>query len=67
MIVKVGTDTFNSLDIPIMITLSQKEKELIANMGSQTKLCSFPENYDRGEIAKFMQGDTDHEHNKLLN
>ena len=43
MIVKIGNKFTNSKDEPIMIILSEDEKELISNMGKQKKFVCFPE------------------------
>jgi hypothetical protein len=61
MLVKVGKKFFDSHDIPIMIILTDEEKELIANMTpSASKFCSYPDNgYTPEEIKEFMRGDSD--------
>lgn len=56
MQVKIGDKIFYSTEQPIMIILNSKEKELISNMGDQTKFCSFPRNFSEEEIKDFMNG-----------
>jgi hypothetical protein len=58
MKVKVGGIIFDSETQPIMIVLSPKDKENIANMLPEcTKYCSYPDDgfeYDEETIKKFM-------------
>ena len=54
MQVKVNGIYYDSTNTPIMIILNDTEKEHIANMGEQTKYCSFPDDYDVEKIRKFM-------------
>ena len=57
MLVKVGKNFFDSHDIPVMVILTDEEKELIANMAPQAgKFCSYPDNgYTPEEIKEFMK------------
>ncbi len=55
MIVKIKDKLFDSENEPIMIILNDQEKELISNMGTQTKFCVFPENYNTKDVEKFMK------------
>lgn len=57
MKVKVGTQVFDSDKEPILLVLDSEEKELISNMGDQTKFCSFPEKCRIDEINDFIKED----------
>lgn len=57
MIVKIRNVFYDSEDEPIMLILNSEEKELITDMGEQTKFCEFPENYNCAEVIKFMKGE----------
>lgn len=55
MKVKIGNIVYNAKDEPIMIVLSDKDKENITNMDPKlTKYCAFPEGIDDDVIEKFM-------------
>jgi hypothetical protein len=55
MKVKISATIIDSNDEPIMLILSDDEKELIGNMGSQSKFCSFPEGSKEKDIMTFME------------
>lgn len=57
MKVKIGGIIYSSEDEPIMIILSEKQKELIANMGDCLKFCSYPDDdkYTIEMIKEFME------------
>lgn len=50
-----GCHRLDSGQHAIMLTLSDREKELISSMGGQRHICFYPEGSDRGEIRIFMQ------------
>lgn len=55
MKIKVGKDWYDSKDIPIMIVLSDRDKENIASMPKDAyKYASFPENMSISDIKKWM-------------
>lgn len=56
MKVKIGTKIYDSEKEPIMIVLSDVDKENITNMLPEcTKFCSYPEGIESSEIKKFMK------------
>lgn len=55
LIVKIGDKLYSSKVEPIMLVLSNEEKELIREMGIQRRFCSFPEGSDMNEVIKFME------------
>jgi len=60
MKVKIGNTIYDSEEEPIMVILSQKDKENIKNMAPYcTKYCSYPIPTDREYIEKFMLGSTE--------
>ena len=55
MKVKVGDKVYDGNDEPVMVILSDEDKENIKNMpADNTKYCSCPEDSDQGEIEKWM-------------
>lgn len=55
MRVKVGDTIYNAKDEPVMVILSEMDKQNIANMLPEaTKYCGYPEGTDRGFIAEWM-------------
>ena len=54
MKVKIGNKVYNTEDEPIMIVLSDKDKENISNMGELTKYCGYPKDMDENIIVQFM-------------
>lgn len=55
MEVKIENTIYNSEDIPIVITLSDSDKNNIKNMREDNyKYCSYPDHYDPEEIRKWM-------------
>jgi len=55
MKVKVGDKVYDSNDTPIMVILSDEDKDNISNMAPEgTKYCSFPDHIDTEWIAKWM-------------
>jgi hypothetical protein len=56
MKVKIGEKIYDSNEEPILIFLSEEDKENIKNMIPEaTKYCSFPDTYDLGKIKEFMK------------
>jgi hypothetical protein len=56
MKVKIGDQVFDSNEQPILLVLSDQDKENIANMDPEVhKFCSFPEDSDESEIREFMK------------
>jgi len=57
MKIKIQNTIYDSNDEPIMIILSNEDKENIQNMHPEaTKYCSYPEyGYSTEQIAAFMQ------------
>lgn len=63
MKVKVGNRIYDGEKEPVMVILSEEEKKLIANMGSQKKFCVYPETEDLikddyAKIKAWMKADT---------
>lgn len=56
MIVKIGNKCYDSNQEPIMVILSNDDKELIGSMAPDAfKYCSYPEcGYTEDEICEFM-------------
>lgn len=55
MKVKIGNTIYDSSKEPIMLILSDKDKENIKNMYPKaTRYCSFPDSMDRKAIEKYM-------------
>lgn len=54
MLIKIGNAVYDSENEPIMATLTSEEKRLIAEMGMQNHICSYPTGYTTAEIEKFM-------------
>lgn len=60
MKVKVGNKIYDGENEPVMVILSDKDKENIKRMPSdKTKYCSFPEKSDIGKIEEWMKEPTD--------
>jgi len=57
MKVKIGSTIHDSNDEPIMVILSEEEKELVRDMGGQMRLCCYPDKCDVSSIVKFMNED----------
>lgn len=56
MKVKIGDKVYDSLKQPIMLILSNEEKDLIRNMPeSLRKFCSYPEGLTKEIIRDFMR------------
>lgn len=56
MKVKIGEKIYDSNEEPILIVLSDDDKENINNMIPEaTKYCSFPDIYDLVKIKEFMK------------
>lgn len=56
MKVKVGNNIYDSNDTPIMLILTDEDKENIRNMARMsTKFCSYPEEMGDKEIQEFME------------
>ena len=54
MKVKIDNQIFDSNIQPIMIILNDEEKQLIFNMGCQTRFCSYPPGMGEEQIKYFM-------------
>lgn len=56
MKVKIGNTIYDSRKEPIMLVLSDQDKENISNMDLNAhKFCSFPNSWDEKEIENFMK------------
>lgn len=56
MKVKIGDKIYDSRKEPIMLILSDRDKEDILNMNLDAhKFCSFPSSWDEKEIEEFMK------------
>jgi hypothetical protein len=56
MKVKIGNTIYDSNEEPIMLILSESDKENITNMTTEAvKFCSFPDKYDFDYIKEFMK------------
>jgi len=56
MKVKINSKIYDSDKQPIMLTLSDAEKELIANMAAEAhKFCVYPANSKAEKIKQFME------------
>jgi len=56
MKVKIGKTIYDSEETPIMVILSQEDKDNILNMHPEMfKYCSFPEDEDVITIQSFMR------------
>jgi len=59
MKVKIGNRIYSSADQPIMVILTEKDKENIANMLPEaTMYCGYPEGMPAEEIERFMVDDS---------
>jgi len=55
MIVKIDSTYYNSTEQPILLILSESEKEHITNMSNDNKkYCSFPDESNIDRIKEFM-------------
>jgi len=62
MKVKVGNKIYDGEKEPVMVILTEKDKENIANMlPGCTKYCMFPSNYSLLEMEKWMEVNLDSE------
>lgn len=53
---KIGNRLFDSRNEPIMIVLSDSDKENISNMpNDKTKYCSYPKGMNAEDIIDFME------------
>ena len=58
MKVKVGDTIYDSNEQPVMVILTEKDKQNIAMMASTaTKFCSFPESWDARKVQEWMATD----------
>jgi hypothetical protein len=56
MKVKIGEKVYDANEVPILIVLSEDDKENIKNMSPDaTKYCCFPDTYDLTKIKDFMK------------
>lgn len=56
MKVKIGNTIYDSNEEPIMLILSESDKENITWMSTDaTKYCSFPNDYNLDDIKEFMK------------
>jgi len=56
MIVKIGDKVYDAEEEPIMLILSDSDKENLANMHSdKNKFITFPEGMDIKEVREFMK------------
>ena len=55
MIVKIGNTYYNSTEQPILLILTESEKEHISDMNKDNKkYCSFPDESNIEEVKEFM-------------
>jgi hypothetical protein len=55
MKIKIGNEVHDGDDEPIMVILTNKDKENIANMAKEcTRYCEHPDTMDSEEIYKWM-------------
>jgi len=55
MIVKIDNTYYNSTEQPILLILSESEKEHISDMSKENKkYCSFPDESNIEEVKEFM-------------
>lgn len=55
MQIKIGSKLYDSREIPILLILSDEEKEEIAGMDTLTSsYCKYPEGADVDKITKWM-------------
>jgi len=55
MIIKIGNTYYNSTQEPILLILTESEKEHISNMSKENKkYCSFPDESNINKIKEFM-------------
>lgn len=55
MQIKIGSKLYDSREIPILLILSDEEKEEIAGMETEAhKYCVYPEGSDADTIMKWM-------------
>lgn len=58
MKIKIGNKIYTSKDQPIMIILSDWDKQNISNMLPEcTKYCEFDDNLSQGQVEEFMKTD----------
>lgn len=56
MKIKVGTQIFDSSNVPVMLTLTDEEKNLISSMDPQDKnFCSYPEYMESQDAELWMK------------
>ena len=56
MKVKIGNEIYDAVDVPVMVILSDSDKENIANMLPEaTKYCAYPEGTNRELITEWME------------
>lgn len=61
MLIKIGNKIYDPNVEPLMVILTQKDKENIANMTPEaTKYCVFPAEMTRDEVEAFMDNTPDH-------
>lgn len=58
MKIKVGDQMFDGKEVPIMVILSDKDKENISNMAYDViKYCEFPDGMPVDDVKAFMEMD----------
>jgi hypothetical protein len=56
MKVKVGDTVYDGQEAPVMVVLTPKDKENIANMAPEaTAYCCYPDGMDDGEVLQWMR------------
>jgi hypothetical protein len=56
MKVKVGNHVYDANEEPIMLILTDEDKQLINEMSPEaTKYCAFPDGYPREKVIKWMR------------
>ena len=59
MKIKVGDKIYDGLEQPVMVVLSESDKENIKNMADEcTKYCQYPDTFTVEQIEKFMKIET---------
>jgi len=58
MIVKIGSKFYDSNKQPIMVILTDEDKENISEMSSEaTKYCCYPDGFNQKQIEQWMDID----------
>ena len=56
MKVKVGNKVYDANDEPVMLILTDEDKQLISDMSpTATKYCAFPDDYSKKKVITWMR------------